>query len=407
MPTRRPPPAPEIVDLAGALVTPAFVDAHAHLSATGAALRGVDLSGARSLNEAVSRIETGVRRTGGRPVMALGWDESAWPERRPFTARELDRAAYGGVVFASRVDGHSAVISSALAAAARLAPSDHDVRTRTGRRPPPRPGGLRRDRHPRPEPRRRRGSPAAGRRAGDRRGPRERRTGDQRRRGPRRRPRRRGPSRPARGWCPTGPSWWTPPTQARRLVEQHGAHGLAGDLNVDGSIGSRTASLRVDYLDAPGNRGQAFLTVAQVRDHVAACTRAGVQAGFHVIGDAGVDTVLAGFEAAAELVGATGGAGRPPPPRARGDDRAPGRRPAGPARGRREHAAGVRRGVGRTARHVCGTAGRSARGRHEPATRDARRRGGPGPRARTRRSRRSLPGRRCAPRCTTTTRLSG
>jgi predicted amidohydrolase YtcJ len=94
-------------------------------------------------------------------------------------------------------------------------------------------------------------------------------------------------------------------SQARELAERHGVRGLAGDLNVDGSIGSRTASLREPYSDSqdPAHRGNAYLTVEQVRDHVAACSLAGIQAGFHVIGDAGADTVIAGLQAAAAQVG--------------------------------------------------------------------------------------------------------
>ena len=95
----------------------------------------------------------------------------------------------------------------------------------------------------------------------------------------------------------------TDPEQARALVALHGAAGLAGDLNIDGSIGSHTASLRADYADDPGCRGTAYRSSADVRDHVAACAVAGIQSGFHVIGDAGMDTVLAGYQAAADLVG--------------------------------------------------------------------------------------------------------
>jgi predicted amidohydrolase YtcJ len=82
--------------------------------------------------------------------------------------------------------------------------------------------------------------------------------------------------------------------------------GLAGDLNIDGSLGSRTASLRAPYADShdPAQCGNAYLTVEQVRDHVAACSLAGIQAGFHVIGDAGADTAIAGIQAAAAKVGA-------------------------------------------------------------------------------------------------------
>src|SRR5690606_11485969 len=41
--------AAEVVDLAGALVAPAFVDAHVHVTATGLAELGVPLTDARSL----------------------------------------------------------------------------------------------------------------------------------------------------------------------------------------------------------------------------------------------------------------------------------------------------------------------------------------------------------------------
>jgi len=79
--------------------------------------------------------------------------------------------------------------------------------------------------------------------------------------------------------------------------------GLAGDLNADGAVGSHTASFRAPYADAPSTSGHTYLTPEQIRDHVVACTTAGLQAGFHVIGDAGLDAVLEGFRRAAERVG--------------------------------------------------------------------------------------------------------
>ncbi len=79
--------------------------------------------------------------------------------------------------------------------------------------------------------------------------------------------------------------------------------GLAGDLCADGSIGSRTAALRAPYSDDDTTSGHAYLTAAQVAAHVVACTRAGLQAGFHVIGDAALDAVRQGFEAAVDQLG--------------------------------------------------------------------------------------------------------
>src|SRR6266702_1698573 len=43
----------EIVELRGALVTPAFVDAHVHTTSTGLSLAGLNLERARSLGEAL------------------------------------------------------------------------------------------------------------------------------------------------------------------------------------------------------------------------------------------------------------------------------------------------------------------------------------------------------------------
>ena len=71
-----------------------------------------------------------------------------------------------------------------------------------------------------------------------------------------------------------------------------GARGAAGDLFVDGALGSRTALLREPYADDPASTGNRYLDVDTVTDHLVACTEAGVQAGFHAIGDAAMDIVV-------------------------------------------------------------------------------------------------------------------
>lgn len=299
--------ADEVVHLDGALVTPAFVDAHAHLSQTGAGMRGVDLSDVRSLAEALGRIESAARAVAGRAVFAPNWDETGWPERRPFTAAELDRATYGGVVYAPRVDGHSAVVSSALAAAARIRDAD-------GRLPD---GLVITDAHHQARdtfassvpPAQRRDDIAAALRAASEAG-----IAVVHENG--------GPVVSSaedfadvldvarRPGLPDVVGYWAELAEsaqaARELVRRHGAHGLAGDLSADGSIGSRTASLRAPYADLPTDPdhcGNAYLSMAQVCRHLEACTAAGVQGGFHVIGDRGVATVLEGMEAAAAVTG--------------------------------------------------------------------------------------------------------
>lgn len=299
----------ELVELDGALVTPAFCDAHVHLTMTGQGLDGIDLSGTRSVGEALRLIEAAARHTRGRPVYAHSWDETRWAERRPVTAAELDRASYGGVVYMPRVDAHSASVSSAMAAVARvhgldgwdgtgvvtreafaavtnaftsaMTPADRryylDLALRTAAE-----AGLGLvhetgadhltsfdDVHAVLE---------AGAGAG--------RTGTV--------------------------AYWgllvDSAEEAAELARHLGVLGLAGDLSADGSFGSRTAHLLEPYLDDDGEPGQdrgfGYLTAEQVRDHVVACTRAGLQAGVHVIGDAALHTVADGFRQAAEIVGA-------------------------------------------------------------------------------------------------------
>ena len=87
---------------------------------------------------------------------------------------------------------------------------------------------------------------------------------------------------------------------ARRL----GVTGLAGDLVADGAFGSRTAALSSPYADRPDTCGHAYVSAEQVRDHVVACTEAGLQAGFHCIGDAALDAIGEGLELAEKVLGA-------------------------------------------------------------------------------------------------------
>lgn len=299
-------PDDEVVDLDGAFVAPAFVDAHVHVLETGLALVGVDLTDATSLGAALDRVERAVAR-GADPVLGHGWDETRWAERRPPTRAELDRAAGGRAVYLSRADLHSAVVSSALAAQAACAeaPGWRDDGFVTG------------EAHARarvairdlPEDRRMQVSGVALAHAA------------------------------AQGLVAVH-EHSTPVLDTREslasliaataepgpglpevigyraelcetvddaralLLDIPGLTGIGGDLVVDGSIGSRTAALRSPYADGePGHRGELSLVAGQVANHVAAVTRAGVHAAFHVIGDRAMEEVLLGFQAAADVEG--------------------------------------------------------------------------------------------------------
>ena len=104
-----------VIDLDGALVVPGFVDAHVHTTDAGLAISGVDLTGARSLAQCLTEVRAYASGNPGGVLWGHGWDETNWPEIRPPTRAELDEATGQRPVYLSRIDVHSALISSALA----------------------------------------------------------------------------------------------------------------------------------------------------------------------------------------------------------------------------------------------------------------------------------------------------
>jgi predicted amidohydrolase YtcJ len=292
-------PDADTVDLGGAFVAPAFVDAHVHATGTGLLLDGLDLTGCRSLQDCLFAVRTFVAGRGSKLVWGHGWDESAWPEGRPPTRAELDEAASGVPVYLSRVDVHSALITSSLAL---LVPKAWNTPGWSAQ------GPVSQEAHHHIRGAARAALTVPQRRAAQRvflahaaargvavvhecAGPDISGADDLR-------------DLLAQTGGPEVVGYWgerADPAVAAEL----GARGLAGDLFADGALGSHTAALLEPYTDDPGNRGAAYLSVGEITEHVVACTRAGIQAGFHVIGDAAVATVVAGFAAAADVVGSS------------------------------------------------------------------------------------------------------
>ena len=290
--------ADRVVELDGRLVTPGFVDAHAHLAQTGFAASGLDLSDVTSLADALDALSVHAGASTAAVILGFGWDETGWPEQRPFTRAEVDRATRGRMAFLSRVDVHSAVLSSAfLDACPDVVHTEGYDAT----------GVVARDAHHVARTGLFRLTPAADREDAILRALRDAAAhgiamvhelgaphicppedlellaalAD-----------RRGLPETVRYWGSLDVE------QARAL----GCAGAAGDLCMDGSIGSHTSALHQPYADADTS-GHLYLDAAQVTAHVVACTRAKVQAGFHAIGDRAVAEAVAGFQAAAEAIG--------------------------------------------------------------------------------------------------------
>lgn len=293
--------ADEVVDARGALVAPAFVDAHVHSVMSGYLSTQLDLSTVSSLRETLDLVAAAAR---GREhpddiIVGQGWDDSAWAERRPPTATELDEVAPGARVFLTRLDGHSAVLSPAL----MLAIDGLDEQPGYTLH-----GHMTLDAMAH--------SVAA---LGELIGPRTRLAA----------------ARAAmRGYAGQGIAAFHEaaaphlgPAYEIDLVRQAaseagllatvywgvhlgldearalGVHGLAGDLNADGSIGSRTAALHSPYEDRPGHTGHTYLSAEEMAEHVVLCTREGIQGGFHCIGESGIAELVEGFRLAEKQVG--------------------------------------------------------------------------------------------------------
>ncbi|MEP6843356.1 MAG: amidohydrolase [Pseudolysinimonas sp.] len=101
------------VDLGGRTVLPGFVEAHAHILATGEAVGSVDLSGSRDLAEIQQRIADWAASHPASPrVKALGWNPAMVPGGRP-TRQQLDAIVSDRPVYAQSFDFHSIWLNSA------------------------------------------------------------------------------------------------------------------------------------------------------------------------------------------------------------------------------------------------------------------------------------------------------
>lgn len=293
------PSADRVVDLTGAVLTPAFVDAHVHTTATGLALIGLDLHGTRSLRELLDRVEAHARTGRGRIILGSGWDDTLWPEQRPPTRQELDRAAYGGAVYLARVDAHSAACSSALLAAVPEAAGTQGFDAS---------GVVRLDAHHAVRRAAYAGISPTQRRAAQR-ATRERAAALgigclQEMSGPEvaGRPDLEALLRLAAG--EPGPAvlaYWGE-LHGFEVVAELGLAGAAGDLFCDGSLGSHTAAVSEPYADRT-TKGALRYDAEEIRAHVRAATAAGVQAGFHVIGDVAIDQAVSAVSAVADELG--------------------------------------------------------------------------------------------------------
>ncbi|MCB4207516.1 amidohydrolase [Arthrobacter sp. UM1] len=303
------------VDLEGAFVAPGFVDSHAHAIGVGRTAVEVDLRDCRHAVDVLDRLAERAAASGpDETVRGFGWDETLWTDPALPTFSELERAVEGRCLYAPRVDSHSALVTRASYDRARMelpqsGPDEPGVVDGAARTEMARTFNALSESESAEAARlglaefARTGHVAVVENAAPHLGGEQDAVSLKRA----------SLETPAPALFALWGELVDREEDARRIVGELHARlgiegvepwvlGLAGDLNVDGSIGSRTAALRAPYLDGEDN-GIAYLTPEQVRDHFVATTRARLQGGFHVIGERGMDIVLEGAQLAVEIVG--------------------------------------------------------------------------------------------------------
>lgn len=302
-------PKTQLVNLVGSFVMPGINDAHTHLGDAGRIQLSVDLTGSKSLQEMLDRVERAAKTApAGKWLQGGGWDHTLWPQKTLPTRQELDAVTNGHPAIFERVDGHIAIANTAALAAAGITRAtsdpaggkfDHDEASElTGivREAPAMELVWKTIPPPTPAERTRALSLAMA-------------------------------DASIHGitsvqdysqWddflvmeqlekedhLPVRVSEWLTFNDPVETLKEHRAHHAADDRMLhtgmlkgfmDGSLGSRTAALNAPYSDDPGNRGIPRYDQAKLDALTTERAAAGFQIGFHAIGDRAVEMALDAF----------------------------------------------------------------------------------------------------------------
>jgi predicted amidohydrolase YtcJ len=302
-------PQTQVVDLGGHFVMPGFNDAHLHLADAGLQKLNVDLTGVKTLDEFRERIRAKVEAAKpGEWILGGGWDETLWPVRALPSRWDLDEVSNGHPVFLDRVDGHLAVANTRALQLASITIASRDPEGgKIDRNESGEPTGILRDtaqhavRAVIPEPsldERRQGIEVA--------------LADLAEHG----------VTSAQDYSPDWQyfqiyedlekdgkltariSEWLPFDESIEDLQKKRDSHPQSDLMLhtgmlkgfmDGSLGGHTAALLAPYGDDPNNSGLPRYEPAKLNEMAKERVLAGLQLGFHAIGDKGVQMALNAF----------------------------------------------------------------------------------------------------------------
>lgn len=121
--------ATRLENLNGAMVLPAFTDAHLHIQNLGHYLLEVDLVGTKSYDEILEKIRERARTAPkGSWIRGRGWDQNDWDVKEFPTREKLDAITPDHFVKLERVDGHALLVNRKVLDLAKIDKNTRPVR---------------------------------------------------------------------------------------------------------------------------------------------------------------------------------------------------------------------------------------------------------------------------------------
>ncbi|HIA05341.1 MAG TPA: amidohydrolase [Flavobacteriales bacterium] len=100
--------AARIIDVKAKPIYPGFIDAHCHFVGYGLSLKQVDLTGTKSFENVLARMEEYAAQNSGW-ITGRGWDQNDWEVKEFPTRTALDSLFPDRPVLIKRIDGHAAL----------------------------------------------------------------------------------------------------------------------------------------------------------------------------------------------------------------------------------------------------------------------------------------------------------
>lgn len=115
----------EEIDAGGKDIYPGFTDAHGHIMSLTRKKLGLDVTGTRSFDELLLRIEKYQARNNRTFIIGRGWDQSLWNTPEMPTNEKLNELYPTIPICLTRVDGHAMLVNDVLLRKANITPNTY------------------------------------------------------------------------------------------------------------------------------------------------------------------------------------------------------------------------------------------------------------------------------------------